>query len=592
MLDLSRLLVAPPVSDRPVAESGGRLIGMGQFAADVATNAERIRVAGCRRGLLVTQDAYWGAVGLFALLHAGAEAVLPQNGQPGTLAALADVRDRVIGDAALDGTGDALRLEPGVARTAPALALLDPEAPLCFFTSGSTGRPKPVRKTLALLQREAEAIEALLGSVVPADAWVHATVPHQHVYGMAFRLCWPLATGRPFSGTAHALWESALAALDGGSVLVTSPAHLARLEGIAPLPPGRRPSLVLSAGAPLSDEAADAAARVLGTVPTEIFGSSETGAVAHRARRLPDPAWRPLPGVTVGRTEDGRLRVRSPAVPGDGVHVGGDLVDLDGEGGFRLLGRADRIVKIEGKRVSLPEIEEHLRRQPWVADAAALPVGDMAPRLAAVVVPSAEGRALLSEIGPFRFGRLLRRELGATQEPAGLPRHWRFVDALPQGVLGKRVPGDLLRLFKGDGAMMAETTDAQTSVAEARPQRPTEPEIRAVRSGGEGVELDLYLPGDLAQIDGHFPGLPIVPGVALIDWAVTLGARHGIPVAVARDFQVKFRRVTVPDSAVTLSLRHLAARRRLAFEYRAGDETLTSGTIALEDPPKDGGDQA
>ncbi|CAO3424039.1 AMP-binding protein [Azospirillum doebereinerae] len=587
MLDLSRLFAERAVSDRPVAESGGRLIGMDQVAADVAANAERIRAAGCRRGLLVTQDAYWGAVGLFALLHAGAEAVLPQNGQPGTLAALADARDRVVGDAALEGADDALRLEPGSVGATPGLAPLDPEAPLCFFTSGSTGQPKPVRKTLALLQREAEAIEALLGLAVPAGAWIHATVPHQHVYGMAFRLCWPLATGRPFSGASHALWESALAVLDGGSVLVTSPAHLARLEGIAPLPPGRRPSLVLSAGAPLSEEAARAAARVLGTAPTEIFGSSETGAVAHRARRLPDPAWRPLPGVTVGRTEDGCLRVRSPAVPGDGVHVGGDRVELDGDGGFRLLGRADRIVKIEGKRVSLPEVEEHLRRQPWVADAAALPVGDATPRLAAVVVPSAEGRALLSDLGPFRFGRRLRRELAATQDSAGLPRHWRFVDALPQGTLGKRVPADLLKLFKGDGAMTGETT-----VGEPGPQRPTEPEIRAVRSSGEGVELDLYLPGDLAQVDGHFPGLPIVPGVALIDWAVTLGARHGIPVAVARDFQVKFRRVTVPDSAVTLSLRHVAARRRLAFEYRAGDETLTSGTIALEEFPKDGGGQA
>jgi len=583
MPDLSRLFVDPVLSDRPVAESGGRLIGGTQFTADVAANAARIRAAGCRRGLLVTQDGYWGAVGLFALLHAGAEAVLPQNGQPGTLAALADARDLVVGDAALEGVDDALRLEPGVAGAAPALGPLDSGAPLCFFTSGSTGRPKPVRKTLALLQREAEAIAALLDPVVPAGAWVHATVPHQHVYGMAFRLCWPLTSGRPFSGASHALWESALAVLEEGAVLVTSPAHLARLEGIAPLPPGRRPSLVLSAGAPLSDEAAEAAARVLGTAPTEIFGSSETGAVAHRARRRPDPAWRPLPGVTVGRAEDGRLRVRSPALPGDGSHVGDDRVELDGEGGFHLLGRADRIVKIEGKRVSLPEIEEHLRRQPWVADAAALPIGEETPRLAAVVVPSAEGRARLSDLGPFRFGRLLRRELAATQEPAGLPRHWRFVETMPQGALGKRVPADLLTLFKGDGAMIAEET-----VGGAHPQRPTEPVIRAVRDSGEGVELDLYLPGDLAQVDGHFPGLPIVPGVALIDWAVTLGARHGIPVEVARDFQVKFRRVTVPDSAVTLSLRHMAARRRMAFEYRAGDETLTSGTIALDDFSKDG----
>ncbi len=34
-----------------------------------------------------------------------------------------------------------------------------------------------------------------------------------------------------------------------------------------------------------------------------------------------------------------------------------DLIEFDGEGGFHLKGRADRVTKIEGIRVSLPEFE-------------------------------------------------------------------------------------------------------------------------------------------------------------------------------------------------------------------------------------------
>ncbi|WP_448207159.1 AMP-binding protein [Azospirillum sp. sgz302134] len=566
-LALSRLFTEGRDPAAPVAFTGGERVDFARFRADVAGNAARLARAGCRRGLLVTQDAYWGAVGLFSLLHAGAEAILPPNGQPGTLAALAGAWDLLLCERPPGGAGPVLMLEPG-GEGAP-LGPLDPAAPVTVFTSGSTGEAKRIAKTLALLEREAETLDRVLGPLVPADARVHGTVTHQHVYGLAFRLCWPLASGRVIAGPMHELWEGALAALSGGDVLVTSPAHLTRLEGIAPLDARRRPSLVLSAGAPLAEEAAWASADRFGMPVTEIFGSTETGAIALRHRAEPDPPWRPLPGIAVEAGEDGLLRVRTPFVAGDGLFQGADRIQPAGEGGFRLLGRADRIVKIEGKRVSLPEVEDRLRALPEVAEAVVIDLAHPAPRLAAAVVPSADGAARLAELGAFRFGRLLRRALAATQEPAGLPRQWRFVEALPSGPLGKRRRADIASLFEDTTVM----------------DRPTEPDLRAARPLADGVELELFLPADLAQLDGHFPGMPIVPGVAQIDWAAKLAARHlGVGDGVARRFQVKFRRVTVPDATVTLTLRHVPSRRRLSFEYRAGEEVLSSGSIALEEP--------
>ncbi|CAO3449822.1 hypothetical protein [Azospirillum argentinense] len=560
VIPLSRLFAVGRPDDAPVADG----VTFARFRADVAGNAARLK--GCRRGLLVAADGYWGAVGLLALLHAGAEVTIPPNAQPGTLAALtADGAIPVGGDLGSDLDGDfGGNLEPGGAGMA--LAPLDPETPLSFFTSGSTGEPKRVVRTLGMLEAEALATEAVLGRLAGPTARVHATVPHQHVYGLNFRLLWPLVTGRPFARTMHELWETALAALDAESVLVTSPAHLTRLAGIAPLPPSRRPALVLSAGAPLPEPAAREAAAIFGTPVNEIFGSTETGAIAHRRREAGDPSWHPLPGVVAGRTPDGRLRVGAPHVEG-GEHVGSDLVEMAGDGGFRLLGRADRIAKVEGKRVSLPEVEAQLRRSPLVADAAVLTL----EQLCAVVVPSAEGAARLADLGAFRFGRLLRRELSAVQEPAGLPRRWRFVSRLPDGALGKRRHADIAALFE------------ESALPEIAAHRPTAPDVRAVRPLADGVELDLFIPGDLAQLDGHFPGMPIVPGVAQIDWAVTFANTHlGLGIEAAQAFQVKFRRVTVPDTLVTLALRHAPARRRLTFEYRCGDETLSSGSIGVE----------
>jgi acyl-coenzyme A synthetase/AMP-(fatty) acid ligase len=570
LLALSRLLLERRPPTTPVAESGATVMDFARFHADVAANALRVRQLGCRRGLLVTNDSYWGAVGLFALMHAGAEVIMPQNSQRGTLAAISNSWDLLVCDRPLEHGGAALVLDTGGQGAGDPLSALDPLTPLSFFTSGSTGAPKRVAKTLAHLDREAEAVDAVLGTIVPPGARIRSTVSHQHVYGLMFRLCWPLASGRPFTSIANEYWETALAALDREEALITSPAHLTRLAGIARLRAARRPSLVMSAGAPLAEEAAEMAAAIIGVPVTEIFGSTETGAIAWRRRDRAGAAWRALPGVAVKSSRDGLLCVRAPHVPG-GEHVSSDRVDIEADGGFHLRGRSDTIVKIEGQRVSLPELEEHLRRLAWIADVAVVVLDESATQLAAAVVPSTAGAAVLAEIGAFRFGRRLRRALTETQDLAGLPRRWRFVDALPSDTLGKRRASDIIRLFGGD--------DLTT------PVRPTEPEIRVIRPLADGAEFDLFISADIACLDGHFPQMPIVPGVALIDWAVKLAARHlNFPIDSAQAFRVKFRRITIPNTVVTLSLRHTGPWRRLNFQYSSGAEILSVGSITIDGP--------
>lgn len=332
----------------------------------------------------------------------------------------------------------------------------------------------------------------------------------------------------------------------------------------------------LMEAAPLSEDAAQVAAVVFGVPVTEIFGSTETGAIAWRRRDQVASAWQPLPSVAIGSTNDGLLCVRAPHVPG-GEHVSSDQVKIEAGGGFRFHGRNDFIAKIEGQRISLHELEEHLRCLAWIADAAVVVLDEPRTELAAAVVPTFAGAAVLSQIGAFRFGRKLRRALAETNEPAGLPRRWRFINALPSGTLGKRRASDITCLFK-------ERDLAITAAA-----RPTEPEIRAIRPLANGAEFDLFIPPEIAYIDGHFPGRPIVPGVAQIDWVVKLAMRHlNSPIETAQEFRVKFRRLTVPNTVVTLSLHQTVPSRRLDFQYSLGMEVLTLGTITINAPKRAG----
>lgn len=70
-------------------------------------------------------------------------------------------------------------------------------AQLVLFTSGSTGKPERIVKKVRQLDAEVHALQAAFGDTVAADSLqVLATVSHQHIYGLLFRVLWPLSAGR------------------------------------------------------------------------------------------------------------------------------------------------------------------------------------------------------------------------------------------------------------------------------------------------------------------------------------------------------------------------------------------------------------
>ncbi|WP_178130361.1 AMP-binding protein [Reyranella sp. CPCC 100927] len=435
--------------DVAVAWRGATVLRRRDFLADVARVAGALHDCGCRRGAVVATDAYWFAVGLFALLHAGSRVVVPPNVLPDTMHLLADQFDLLLVDEALPVVVPTFRIDRDSrgnnGRDLVAASINADIAVFEFYTSGSTGEPKRINKMLAEMDIETDVLDSLWNHAATIPP-TYATVPHQHYFGLVFRLLWPLAAGRPFAVETDILWDGLLARASPQSVLVTSPAHLTRLKGIAPLSADRRFAQVFTAGAPLPRDAADQAEAILGVRPTEIFGSTETGTIATRVQREGNEPWQPLPGIAIDVNAGGCLNVSSPYVLG-GRFQSSDLVEVLPDNAFRFHGRADHVVKIEGKRISLPEVELALRRLPLIAAAAVVTLDGATMALAAIVELTADGRRQLQAMGAFRLGRRLRRDLASTLEPSCQPRRWRFVDSIPSGPLGKRQDVALRALF-------------------------------------------------------------------------------------------------------------------------------------------------
>lgn len=543
-----------------VAAEGGGAVSHAQWALSVqAWCAAFQKVQGNDVGLYF-DDPMAFAAALWGAWHAGKTPVLASDVQPHTLAHLLPQVQACAGQ--LPG---AITCDQAAAPAVVLQPLSLRDAQVVLFTSGSTGTPERIVKHLSQLDAEVHALEAVFGAMVDAPGVrVLATVSHQHIYGLLFRVLWPLAAGRPV-GTAFAHYPEELVARlaqAGASVLVSSPAMLSRLPAqLAWAQASHGLRGVFSSGGPLPPEASAQCLALLGHSPTEVFGSSETGGIAWRRRAEQGDAWQPLPGVQVRLADSGCLSVRS-----------GHLADADAwwetadralpqesGAGFVLQGRADRIVKIAEKRISLTAIENALLASDWVqaAKAVVLEAPQTAARVGIVLELSDAGWQALQQLGRRQMGAALRAIVEPRVDRVALPRSWRYVLRMPQNAQGKSTQHDLLALF--------------------RPLMP-QPEWTA-RSDVQATAM-LQVDAQLRVLDGHFPGAPIVPGVAQLHWVVTLGMQaFGIPAAFLRAEVVKFQQPILPGCKVQVQLQWSPEKGSLQFALTSERGAHASGRL-------------
>ena len=320
---------------------------------------------------------------------------------------------------------------------------------ITFFTSGSTGTPKKITRTLKQLVCEIETFEQMFGGIM-GDSVIYSTVSHQHIYGLLFTILWPLHTGRRLNQTPLNYPEQIIEVINNSSsplTLISSPAILKRLHN---LKSKQRTITIFSSGGMLEKTDADQVNDSLGSYPIEVLGSTETSGVAYRQQKLPDNnSWQPLPGVELSlEPNDNCLVVRSPFFDSDDGFTMGDMAQIHQDGRFDLLGRADRIVKIEEKRVSLAEIEKRLTQSEFVAEAYALKLESHRQYIGSIITLTRKGQESLEKNGKLWLNNCLKIMLSEHIERLLVPKQFRYVEKIPTNSQGKFVLVELKQLFE------------------------------------------------------------------------------------------------------------------------------------------------
>lgn len=388
-------------------------------ALDEAATAWHAQHGGDLRGMIVVlaeaNGAGWLTVFL-GLLRAGAVIAALDPGEPATAQ---QATARAIGagwrwaGSALERTNE----KPRRARDARRLLKL---------TSGSTGTPKALAFTDAQMLADGRQVCASMG-IGPGDVNL-GMIPFGHSYGLGNLVLPLLDWGTTIVANVAPLPQAIADAVQRWrpTVFPAVPALL-RVLTLADVPAASLASVrtIISAGAPLAPEVAQAFRAKFGRAVHNFYGSSETGGISYdrtgEAALTGRSVGTPLEGVTLHWGRSGRFSVTSAAVmtlgnrrrseAGLGEHQMADIGQWTGEGELALIGRVGRVVKIAGRRLDLGEVERALKRVPGVREALVALHAGRAESLAAAIATDLDAEAvrtaLRENLAPWKIPKKL-----------------------------------------------------------------------------------------------------------------------------------------------------------------------------------------
>jgi 3-hydroxymyristoyl/3-hydroxydecanoyl-(acyl carrier protein) dehydratase len=97
------------------------------------------------------------------------------------------------------------------------------------------------------------------------------------------------------------------------------------------------------------------------------------------------------------------------------------------------------------------------------------------------------------------------------------------------------------------------------------------------------LSAEVNVPADSAWFEGHFPGNPVLPGIAQLGMVFELiGIMFGASLRVKEVSRVRFKQMILPGDQVTVTAESKPARKGVfAFRITKKDELVCSGNMTV-----------
>ncbi len=521
--------------------------------------------------LIFVQDTYWFFVFMLATSYTNKSLYVPGSSQELYIKDIATssmiyITDDVLAEGLLDCSSVDINdiIDDTIERTSiedfiNRELVQNTKMKFVFFTSGSTGKPKLIEKRFDYLDYEAQCLAK--AAYQNANKSIFATTAaHHHLYGFTHAMLQPFLFGAPFLRKKITFIESLNNLKDFDLItLITTPGFLKRIdENSITIDTSW---YIVSGTEVLHQDTFDMVKKIFDTEVFEFYGSSETGVVARKLRNE-GAHFKVFDEVEIALSQDKELMIKA-SYTGDEYVCIGDLAEIKDGLYFNLLGRANDIVKIDGKRIGLSDINLKICENDLVKNAATI-LGKRAGRdiVVSFVVP--KEASMLSV--PYRERTsMIQKYLYEYFDRGVAPKKVIFLDEIPLSAAGK-VDNVVLRKY------------AQKNVFEQKYS------FSLISKYNNDLEVLINIAEDSVFFDGHFDSQKIFPAVGQVQILSDVCAcfyedykDYNQDNNITQIKKIKFLDVILPKEKFVLSITN--SGQKMSVKMYNGEKVFSKGSI-------------
>ncbi len=422
---------------------------------------------------------------------------------------------------------------------------LDNTKEISFLTSGSTAESKCVKTALDNMFVESGDMQEEFELTEGLELFTTTTVNHR--FGMTCFLLLGMYAGCIIN-TDRINYPEDIKTPNSG--LVTTPSFLSIMEKYNIIPEFKL-EIIITAGSKLQDSTFEYAQKISKRV-IEIYGSSETGTIGYR-ETYKTPKLKLLKGINIITSAKEYTKIKT-AYSLNNIQLIGDRVkEIDGC--IELLGRCDRVLKIQEKRVSAEDIENEIKTYGIISDCYCF---EYSKKIAVIAVLNELGQELLIKDGKLNLVKKAKSYLNDKFEV--IPQKWKFIDEIPKTANGKI-----------DKKRIEEIFDINLSF----------PLILSRNITNDSARFELCFLKDSNFFRGHFPEVPVLAGVVQLFYANFFAKQaFGIDCRRGQIRKIKFTNIIRPDKNIILTLQK--SETSINYKYEDMQRTYSSGTLPLK----------